>query len=112
MLFDISFLMANPQGGQQGGGLTSMLIMFGAIFAIMYFLMIRPQQKKQKKHQEMLDALGKGDRVITAGGIYGTIQGDKEKGTIVILKISDNVKIEIKRSAIAGKVEASGKSES
>lgn len=106
MIFDLSLLMAPAQQGQGGGGLTSMLLMFGAIFAIMYFLMIRPQQKRQKKHEAMLQSLEKGDKVVTAGGIYGVVQGEKEKGTILIVKITDNVKVEIKRSAIAGKVES------
>jgi preprotein translocase subunit YajC len=97
--------MAPTQSGSGGGGLTSMLVMFGAIFAIMYFLMIRPQQKRQKKHEAILQSLTKGDRIVTAGGIYGVVQGDKDKGTILIVKIAENVKIEIKRSAIAGKVE-------
>lgn len=105
MFFNSFFLMAGT-GGQQGGSLQSMLIMFGAIFAIMYFLMIRPQQKRQKKHQEMLGSLSKGDRIITSGGLYGTVQGDKEKGAILIVKISDNVKVEIKTSAVSGKVES------
>lgn len=105
MIFNFLFLMGPT--GTQGGGLTPMLLMFGAIFAIMYFLMIRPQQKRQREHQKMLEALQKNDRVVTIGGIYGTIQGIKEqdKNKIIILKIDDNVKIEIKQSAIAGKVE-------
>ncbi len=104
MIFNFLFLM-----GQTGnpGGLTPMLLMFGAIFVIMYFLMIRPQQKRQRDHQKMLDSLEKNDKVVTIGGVYGTIQGLKEQGQnkIIILKIDDNVKIEIKQSAIAGKVE-------
>lgn len=87
--------------------MTPMLLMFGAIFAIMYFLMIRPQQKRQREHQKMLDSLQKNDKIVTIGGIYGTIQGikEQEKSKIIILKIDDNVKIEIKQSAVAGKVE-------
>ncbi len=106
MIFNFLFLMGGP-GAQGAGGMTPMLLMFGAIFAIMYFLMIRPQQKKQREHQKMLEALQKNDRVVTIGGIYGTIQGIKEqdKNKTIILKIDDNVKIEVKLSAIAGKVE-------
>jgi len=106
MLLDMTLLMGQGIGGQGGGGMTSMLLMFGAIFAIMHFLMIRPQQKRQKKHDEMLKSLTKNDRVVTAGGIYGTMQGDKEQGQIMIVKIADTIKIEVKRSAIAGKVES------
>ncbi|RKY82579.1 preprotein translocase subunit YajC [candidate division KSB1 bacterium] len=71
------------------------------ILVIMYFLMLRPQAKKQKEHREMLSKLEKGDKVVTAGGIFGTIAGIKEKENTVILKVADNVKIEITRSSIA-----------
>lgn len=104
MIFDFSLLLGQPPAGSGGGGMTSMLLMFGAIFAIMYFLMIRPQQKRQKVHEAMLQSLTKGDKIVTAGGIYGIVQGDKDKGAVLIVKIAENVKIEIKRSAIAGKV--------
>jgi preprotein translocase subunit YajC len=76
---------------------------FLAIFAIMYFLILRPQQKKQKKHQQMISELKKGDKVITAGGIHGSIVGTKEKTFIV--KIDENVKIEVTRSSVASKAE-------
>lgn len=102
MLF---FILLMGQSGEKGGGTSMMLIMMFAIFAIMYFLMIRPQQKKQKQHQQMLASLQKGDRVITAGGIYGIVQGTREKEGIIILKIADNVKIELTSSSIARKVE-------
>ncbi|MBN1350223.1 preprotein translocase subunit YajC [candidate division KSB1 bacterium] len=97
--------MAPQTEGQSGGGTSMMLIMMVAIFAIMYFLMIRPQQKKQKQHQQMIAALQKGDKVVTAGGIYGVIQGAREKDGVTILKVADNVKIEISSSSIARKVE-------
>lgn len=97
-------LMGQPQGGE-GGGTSMMLIMMVAIFAIMYFLMIRPQQKKQKLHQQMLAALQKGDKIVTAGGIFGTIQGTKEKDGVIIVKIADNVKVEMTSSSIAKKLE-------
>lgn len=107
MFFNLLTLLMMPtKEGSGGGGLTSMLIMFGAIFAIMYFLMIRPQQKRQKKHEAMLQSLAKGDKVVTAGGIYGLVQSHNEDKGTLILKIAENVKVEIKRSAIAGKVES------
>lgn len=71
------------------------------IIAIMYFLLLRPQAKKQKEHRAMLEALEKGDKVITTGGILGTISGIREKDNFLILKIADNVKIELARSAVA-----------
>ena len=65
-----------PQGGEGGGGgMISTLIMFGAIFAIFYFMIIRPQQKRAKEREKLLSALEKGDKIVTNGGIYGTIAG-------------------------------------
>ena len=69
-----------------------------AIFLIFYFLIIRPQQKQQREHQQMLDALNKGDRVLTNGGLYGTIVGFR--GQDVELKIAENVKVLVARSSI------------
>ena len=92
-------------GGQQttdgtgGGGSWISFLMFPAIIAIFYFLIIRPQNKKQKETQKMLAALKKGDRVVTIGGIHGIIQSVKEQS--VIVKIDDNVKVEFSRSAIS-----------
>ena len=79
-----------------------MLIPLILIFAIMYFLMIRPQQKKQKETQKMIDAIKKGDKVVTIGGIHGVVSSTKEK--TVILKVDDNTKLEFNRSAIASVV--------
>ncbi len=67
----------------------------------MYFLILRPQAKKQKERQKMLDALKKGDDVITAGGLHGKIVGFKNDDKVVVLKIGDNVKVDVERSAIA-----------
>lgn len=89
--------MAAPQGGG-GGNMISTLIMMGSIFAIFYFMIIRPQQKRAKEREQMLSNLEKGDKVITSGGIHGTVAGLEEK--TCLLQISDNVKIKIERSAI------------
>ena len=97
------FLFAGGQGSQ-GGGLMAYLP-FILILAIMYFLMIRPQAKRQKEKQKMLEALKKGDRVITIGGIHGTVNGLKGKDKkIVNLKVSNNTNISLNRSAISGLV--------
>ena len=69
------------------------------IVGIMYLFMIRPQQKKQKETQKMLDALKKGDKVVTIGGIHGTVASTKEN--TVVVKVDDNTKIEFNRTAIA-----------
>jgi preprotein translocase subunit YajC len=69
------------------------------IFVIFYFLLIRPQQKRQKDHRKMLDSMTKGDRVLTSGGMYGVVVGiDADK---VVLKIAENVKAEFAKSAIS-----------
>ena len=71
------------------------------LFALLWFLMIRPQQQRQKKHQEMVRNLGVNDHVVTAGGIYGTIVKVKEDS--FILKIADNVRIEVLKHAVSQK---------
>lgn len=93
--------MAAPPGGGQGqGNWLSTLMPLVVIFAIFYFLMIRPQQKQQKKHREMLGALKKGDKVVTRGGIMGTVYGIAEN--IVTLEVAENVRVKITRDAVSG----------
>lgn len=84
-----------------GGGLGSLLFLFLPMFAIMYLLVFRPQQKQRRQHQAMIEALKTGDKVVTNGGIYGTING--LDGDTVILKISSEppVKIRVARVAIS-----------
>jgi len=91
----------NPDAPQGGGGIAA-FIPFFLIMVIIYFLMIRPQGKKRKEKQNMLGALKKGDKVITIGGIHGTVVGIKNQGKIFVLKIDKNLNININRSAIAG----------
>jgi preprotein translocase subunit YajC len=90
-----------PQGGGSAN-LISTLIMFGAIFLIFYFMIIRPQQKRAKEREKMLSAMQKGDKVITSGGLHGTIAGLEDK--TVLLQVGDNVKMKFERSAIASVV--------
>jgi preprotein translocase subunit YajC len=85
-------------GGGSGGGTLLSLVPFVLIFVIFYFLLILPQQKRQKKLKAMLEALKKGDRVVTSGGIWGTVTNlGKET---VTLQIADNTKIKIQRESI------------
>jgi preprotein translocase subunit YajC len=70
-----------------------------AIFAVMYFLMIRPQQRQKKQQQSMLSTLSKGDKVVTAGGIHATVAGVKDN--TIIVKIAENVKVEMNRSSVS-----------
>ena len=90
------------QGDGGGGGMTSTLIMFGLIFVIFYFMIVRPQQKRQKERQRMLDALKKGDKVLTAGGIHGTIMGIEEK--TVLVQIADGIKVKVDRGSVSSVV--------
>jgi len=83
----------------QGGGFGAMVPLI-LMFAIFYFLLIRPQQKKQKAHRQLLGDLKKGDRVITSGGLYGRITGLTD--TVVTLEISEKVRVKVGRGNIAG----------
>ncbi len=86
-------------GAGAGGGDMSFIVIMVAIFAIFYFLLIRPQQKRQKETKAMLENLAHGDTVITAGGIYGKIAAITEQ--VITLEVADNVKIKISRGHIA-----------
>lgn len=99
-------LMAPSPGGQsQGaGGIVGMILPFALMILVLYFLMIRPQQKRQKEHTKMLAELKKGDRVVTSGGMYGTVFGFSDDENKIIIKVSDEVKMEFLKSAIAQKV--------
>ena len=106
-------LFAGPAGGAEAAsgpaGILSFLP-FILIIAIFYFLIIRPQNKKQKETQKMLEALKKGDKIVTIGGIHGTISNVKEK--TVVVKVDDNTKLEFTRSAIATVTDAVKETES
>jgi preprotein translocase subunit YajC len=95
-------LMAPPasEGAKQGNPLLSFLPLL-AIIVIMYFLLLRPQAKRQKEHKKMQESIQKGDRILTVGGIIGTIAGIDEKENLVIVKIADNVKVEMTKSSVA-----------
>jgi preprotein translocase subunit YajC len=100
-------------GGGAGGGASTQSNLIGmlpivAIIGVFYFLIIRPQNKKQKETQRMLSELKKGDRVVSIGGIHGLIQSVREGS--VIVKVDENCKIEFSRNAISS-VEAVGKGE-
>jgi preprotein translocase subunit YajC len=79
---------------------------FLLIFGIFYLLLIMPMRKRQKKHQELLSKLTKGDRVITTGGIFGTVV--EAEGDVLTIRIADNVKIQVARSAVAGLAKDAG----
>jgi preprotein translocase subunit YajC len=102
----ISAAPAHAQEQAQGGGpqeavpfFANPLFMMIIIFGIIYFLIMRPQQKKQKEHQELLRNLAKGDRVMTMSGIYGTVANLDEK--IVLLQVDDKVRIKVSRNSVS-----------
>ncbi len=92
-----SFQMADAAAGGAGGFLGSILPLV-LMFAIFYFLLIRPQQKKAKQRNAMLDALKKGDKVVTIGGVHGTIMELKED--TIIVKIAENTRVTMEKGAI------------
>jgi preprotein translocase subunit YajC len=96
-MFDIAYAQ-NATGGAGPGPLMT-LVPFVLIFVIMYFMVVRPQQKKAKDHQEMLNKLKKNDEVMTSGGIYGKVIDLKE--TVVTLEVAPNVKIRVHRPQIS-----------
>ena len=100
MLADIAYAMAPGGGGGGGQGGFAAFIPLILLFAIFYFILIRPQQKKAKEHRQLLSSLRKGDRVVTAGGLYGTIVGLTD--SVVTLEIADKVKVKVGRNYIAG----------
>ncbi len=91
--------MAPPAGGGGEGSMISTLLMFALIIGIFYFMILRPQQKRQKEREKMLGAVKKGDKVITAGGLHGSIAGMDDK--TVLIQVADNVKLKFDRSAVA-----------
>ena len=98
-MFDIAYAMGTGGGGEGASGFTGFIPLI-LMFVIFYFLLIRPQQKKAKEHQEFLDALRKGAEIVTNGGIHGKITGLTD--TIATLEIAPNVKVKVSRANIAG----------
>ncbi len=95
---DFFIQTAYAQGAQQGDS-TSFIIMMVLMFGAFYFLLIRPQQKKQKAHAELVSNLSAGDEVLTAGGILGKITAVSEHYAVV--RISDNTEIKIQKSSVS-----------
>ena len=98
-MIDIAFAQQSGHGGSPVGALLFQIIFFVALFALFYFLIIRPQSKARKKHQEFLANLKKGDTVVTTGGIWGTVVeiGDHT----VTLKVDANTRITFTKESIS-----------
>jgi preprotein translocase subunit YajC len=99
-MIDLAYAQTGGAGAQSGG--FSMLVPLLLMFAVFYFLLIRPQQKKQRKHQDMLKSLKVGDRIITSGGLCGTIVEGGEH--FIKLEIADKIRVDVGRGYIAGPV--------
>ena len=84
---------------QNGPGHLAPMVPIVLMFAIFYFLLLRPQQQKQKEHEQRVKTLAKNDEVITSGGLHGTVVGLKESS--ILLRIAEDVKVEVERSAIS-----------
>ena len=90
--------MVFMQQGDSTTGLLGSLLPFLLIILVFYFLILRPQQKRQKERQKLLGSIKKGDKVITSGGMHGVIEGLDDK--TVLMKIADNTKVKVERSAV------------
>lgn len=90
------------QGATGANSMISTLLMFGAMFAILYFILIRPQQKQQKKHQALLAGIKKGDEVILSSGIIGKIYSVEDR--VVVLEIGDKTRLKVLKQAVTGLV--------
>ena len=93
-----------PIGGEEGGGFDWTLIIFLVlIFGLMYFVMIRPQRRRQKEHQQLVQELQRGDRVVTAGGIYGVVESISEDN--VVIKVESGATMRVAKGSVALKQE-------
>ncbi|NTV99559.1 MAG: preprotein translocase subunit YajC [Chlorobiaceae bacterium] len=97
----LSVLLFAPPAGGTAPNPYLQIVPLVLIFVVFYFFMIRPQQKKQKEREKTLDSLKRGDKVVTIGGVHGSVAGiDTEKKTVLV-QVSDNVKIKFDRTAVA-----------
>jgi preprotein translocase subunit YajC len=104
---DLAFAASAPPGSSGGpAAFLQPLIMVGAMFAIFYFIVLRPQQRQKAERERMLQALKRGDRVVTTSGLHGTVTGQSEQ--TVTLRVADQVKLEFDRAAIGRVVEVTG----
>ena len=97
-MVDVAYAMAQGPGGGGSQGVMMQVLFFAAIFAIFYFLLIRPQQKQKRDREAMLGTVKKGDRVVTSSGVHGTVVGLTEQ--MMTLKVADQVRLDFDRSAL------------
>lgn len=94
-----AWAMGDPGGGSGGGNPVAQLLPFILMFVVLYFLILRPQIKKQKDQQKMIDGLEKGDKIVTSGGIHGVITNLKDD--VITVKIAENVRVDMSRAAVS-----------
>lgn len=99
---------ATQSGSAQAGSMATSIITFGLIIVIIYFLIIRPQKKRDKEAKDMVASIAKGDKIVTIGGIHGTVVAVREQ--TVVIKVDDNSRIEFTKSAISSVVSKKGAS--
>ncbi len=98
-LYNYLIAMAPQADGAGGGSMISTVVMFSLIIFIFYFMIIRPQQKRAKERQSLLEGVKKGDKIITVGGVHGTVVGMEEK--TLLIEISDGVKVKYEKTAVS-----------
>ena len=94
---DLAYAMGNQAAGGQGGSMLTFLPLI-LLFAVFYFLLIRPQQKRAKQHKTFMENLKKGDTVITSGGLYGKITGITDEA--ITMEIAEKVRVKVSKSAV------------
>ena len=109
-MVDVAYAMAQGPNGGGSQGVMMQLLFFAAIFAIFYFLLIRPQQKQKRDREAMLGTVRKGDRVVTTSGVHGTVVGLTEQ--MMTLKVADQVRLDFDRSSLGRIVTPPGDKES
>jgi preprotein translocase subunit YajC len=105
---DLAYAAFPSPGGAGSSQAVVQILFLGALFAIFYFLLIRPQQRQRRDRDAMLKSVKRGDKVVTSGGLHGTVVGLSEH--TFVLKVADQVKLEFERSAI-GRIVAQGEKE-
>lgn len=106
-MLDVAFAQAAapPGAPSQADQMLHMVAVLAITVGIFYFLIIRPQQKKQRETEQMLASVKKGDRVLTSGGVFGTVIGKGSKDEVIVLKVADDVKMEFSKQAIVQVIE-------
>lgn len=99
-MLNVAYAMGSSPaaGGGQGGSQYMSLVFIAAVFAIFYFILIRPQQKRAKQHKEFIENLKKGDKVITSGGLYGTITGITDE--TVTMEVAEGVRVKVEKGTV------------